>query len=96
MSIEYVNPPELNDEESRKRERVCSRCSRELGLLAIINAPMPAFLKKVINFFDPYDPMDLDREISDTATETKKFISFFERHSIVDPRSVVISSKGPY
>lgn len=34
MSIEYVNPPELNDEEAQKAEKLRLRSVRELGRLA--------------------------------------------------------------
>lgn len=49
MSSEYVNPPGLDDEESRKAENLCTRCCRELGRLATKghmlekNSPRKAF-----------------------------------------------------
>lgn len=42
MSIEYVNPPELNDEEARKAENLCTICGRELGRLAAMLLDMSA------------------------------------------------------
>lgn len=82
MSIEYVNPPELNDEESQGFEPFCRRPNREIGRRAIVYRGMPGlfrFLDRIISGPNPWD----DEQWDGTPEHADRLAKYNQEHSMV-------------